>query len=151
MSATPDHPGSRNEDPQRLRAAAHELGHAIAWHLTGTTPTAIRVVGRGERAYGFVSVQAEIHTVDDARAYLAGILAGREAGMRWCEENGLRHHEHTCLSDLAAFRQQRRDYDLCRRVSRADARALARRIVARHWPRIVRLAPRLARAGRLTL
>lgn len=139
-------------DPDRLRVAVHELGHAVAWKIAAnTTPTAIRVFGHGITAHGYVHVDAAVHTVDDARGYLAGLLAGREAALRWCEENGLAHPEWTCSSDVSSFRQQRRDYELCRQVSTADARATARRIVRTHWALIVRLAPRLARAGRITV
>lgn len=147
-----EHDPQRRMDPDRLRVAAHELGHAFAWHVADcANPTAIRVHGRGVGAHGYVNVAAHVRTVDDARCYLAGLLAGREADMRWCEENDLAHRAQTCSTDLANFRQQRRNYDLCRQVSTAEARALARRIVRTHWRQIVRLTPRLARAGRISL
>jgi hypothetical protein len=142
---------AEDQDLNRMRVAAHELGHAIAWQVApNTTVTAIRVIGRGANAHGFVNVDADVRTVDDARGYLAGLLAGREAALRWCDENNLVHHEHTCASDRASFRQQRR-YNLCRQVSPAEAKALARRIVRAHWRRILRLTPRLAHRGQITL
>ena len=138
-------------DPRRLEVAAHELGHAIAWKEAGLAATAIRVLGHGDRAQGYVRIENRlIYDADAARAYLAGLLAGREAGIRWCEENGLTHYEHTCHTDLNNFRQQRRT-PLGRQVSVGQARATARLIVRANWCLIVRLAPRLALQGRITL
>ena len=136
-------------DPHRLLVAAHELAHAIGFRRAGIELTAIRVWGRGQTTQGHVDiVQYQVHTVPAARAYLAGLLAGREASLRWCEENGLPFQEHTCSTDLANFRRQRRT-DLGRQVSKGAALADARSLVRTHWPRIVRLAPRLARAGHI--
>lgn len=137
-------------DPDRLSAAAHELGHAIVWREANVDLGALRVVGHGHQAHGYVEVRPRPARNDaEVRAYLAGLLGGREAEIRWCEENGVRFHERTCRTDLADFHRQHRQ--LGPRASKGQVRADARGIVRANWRLIVRLAPRLARTGRITL
>lgn len=138
-------------DPQRLRVAVHELGHALVWKAGGYPPTGIRVHGRGDTACGEVTIgRVRVADVDAVRSYFAGLLAGRLADQLWCDQTGQRFRDHTCYSDLASFRVQRRT-ELGRQVSRAEATAAARTLVRSHWARIVRLAPRLATAGRISV
>lgn len=138
-------------DPHRLRAAAHELGHALVWRAGGYPPAAIRVHGHGEDAHGEVIIgRVKVRDVAAARSYLAGLLAGRLAEQRWCEQAGLRFRAHTCDSDQTALRRFRRT-DLGKQVSRAEATATARTLVNSHWRRIVHLAPRLATAGHISV
>lgn len=138
-------------DPHRLAVAAHELGHALVWRAGGFDIDEIWVKGHGPAAHGRVwIVQHENHirTLADEHAIQAGLLAGREAQIRWCAENDVTDSDTSADEDMTLYRQRRRTR-IGRQVSRTAVRADARRLVGAHWPAIARLAPRLARDGRL--
>lgn len=138
-------------DPYRLVVAAHELGHLIAWQRAGLHINEIRVLGTGEQAEGYVDLgRQRIRDADQARGYLVGLLAGREAGNRWCEQAGMRHHEHTCADDMRSFQRLRR-HELARHFTDTALRHDAWALVLAQWEQITRLAPRLARHGWLPL
>jgi hypothetical protein len=136
-------------DPQRLRVAAHELGHYLTWTQAGLPIKTIWIAGRGDEAAGNVEVP-RMTARDDTqyRAYVVGILAGRQADMRWCRENDLEFHEYRFRSDMRSFRRFRKK-PYIRDVSNAELQAEARQVVNVNWPRIVRLTPTLARRGHL--
>jgi len=137
-------------DPHRLRVAAHELGHYLAWQDAGITPAAIVVEGYGEEAHGHVETgRTRLTTTEQASAYLVGLLAGREAELIWCTKYGLRYHPHTFdTGDGPRFRKLRR-HKLVRAITDGEFQSGAQRLVQGHWPRIERLAPRLALRGHL--
>ncbi|MCP2242728.1 hypothetical protein [Lentzea aerocolonigenes] len=138
-------------DPYRLAVAVHELGHLIAWQRAGLHINEIRVFGTGERAEGYVDLgRQRIRDTDQARAYLVGLLTGREAEVRWCELSGMRHHDYTSEPDMRSFRRLRR-HKLARHLTDAELRHDARALVRAQWEQITRLAPRLARCGWLPL
>lgn len=139
-------------DPVRLMVAAHELGHAVVFLVTGLRIESIQVTGHGRRTEGFVDVadNARLSSTADCRSYLLGMLAGREAGDRWCQVTGTGPFADGCAEDLRAFRYQyrrRRPWGVTE--SRAELRNQTRQLVRQHWPIIARLAPRLARRGSL--
>jgi hypothetical protein len=136
-------------DPQRLRVAAHELGHYLTWTQAGLPIKTIWVAGRGDEAAGNVEVP-RMTARDDIqyRAYVVGVLAGRQADMRWCREHDLEVHEYRFRSDMKVYRRLRRDRRV-RDVTDAELTAEARQIVNANWRRIIRLAPTLARHGHL--
>jgi hypothetical protein len=137
---------------QRLLIAAHELGHALTWHALGFTVDEIRVVGRGDSAHGWVwlkHTKDSLSTLEKERAYHAGLLAGREAELRWCDENRMKFVEYTCAGDMDNLRRRRRT-TFGRQVSHSAATSDARRLIRSKWGRIVRLAPLLAARGSLS-
>lgn len=141
----------RANDPHRLVAAAHELGHAIVWRVSGFTVTEIWVKGRGLAAHGHVwlaQTDDQIHTVTAERHIQAGLLAGREAQRCWCDHTG-EPIAFNCDVDDAEYRRRRRT-TLGRLISRNEVRATANRLVRTHWHTITRLAPHLARTGHLS-
>jgi hypothetical protein len=139
-------------DPMRMMVAAHELGHAVVWLVTGTRVVSIEVTGRGRGTEGTVQLVASdrLTTVDDCRSYLLGILAGREAEDRWYQATDTRPVLDGCAHDRRAFDHiNRRPWGVTE--SRAELRHQARQLVRQHWPTIARHAPRLARRGRLSV
>lgn len=140
----------RAHDPYRHVAAAHELGHAITWRAVGFDIDEIWVKGSGEAAHGhvwIVQTDDQIRTVDDERAVQAGLLAGRVAQYRWCDQTAIAI-DFSCEADELHYRDRRRS-PLGRRVSRTAVRDDARRLVRVHWRAIARLTPLLARTGHL--
>lgn len=138
-------------DPYRLAVAAHELGHAIVWRAVGFDIDEIWVKGHGPAAHGHVwIVQNEDHirTLTDEHGVQTGLLAGREAQIRWCAETGPADADTSADQDMTLYRRRRRTR-LGRRVSRTAVRADARRLVRDHWHAITRLAPVLATTGHL--
>lgn len=136
-------------DPQRLRVAAHELGHYLTWTQAGLPIKTIWVAGRGDEAAGNVEVP-RMTARDDTqyRAYVVGVLAGRQADMRWCREHDLEFHEYRFRSDMKVYRRLRRDHSV-RDITDAELTTEARQIVNANWRHIIRLAPTLARRGHL--
>jgi len=140
-------------DPMRMLVAAHELGHAVAWDVAGIAVLSIEVSGWGRGTEGVVRIDRDntvLRNTDDACGYLAGLLAGQVASLRWSEETRTPHPTHGCSYDLRLFRLNRRS-GYAAEVSPADARAAAHLVVRQQWPTILRLAPRLAARGRITL
>jgi hypothetical protein len=137
-------------DPQLLLVASHELAHAIAFRIAGVDVYEIRVKGHGATAQGYVHVpDPDCGDVTTLRRYLAAVLAGNEASLRWCDENEFAFHHTSSSEDIDAVRQLRRT-PTGKRIPYAAITADARRIVRSHWPAITRLAPVLARAGRIS-
>lgn len=138
-------------DPHRLVAAAHELGHAIAWRASGLDIAEIWIKGRGTATHGhvwLVQTDTEIRTLDDELAVQAGLLAGRIAQELWCDRTNVAI-PFSCADDETLYRARRRT-PLGHQVSRTAARTAARSLVRARWSAITRLAPVLARAGRLS-
>lgn len=139
--------GDQALDPHRLIVSAHEIGHAIAWSVAGMPIVAIWVEGRGPGAHGYVKLDGKkLRNANETRDYLIGLLAGRAAGIRWCESHGLTHHDYTCADDLTKFRQGRQ-HRWVRHIPDSEFHTAARLLVRQHWPRIARLAPELSRRG----
>lgn len=140
-------------DPMRLLVATHELGHAVAWDVAGIRVLDIQVRGQGRSTEGVVEIDRAntiFRNASDACGYLAGLLAGQVASLRWSEETGTPHPSRGCSHDLRLVRLQRKA-GYAREVPVATARDEARRVVREQWVRIVRLAPRLAEAGYVRL
>jgi hypothetical protein len=151
MENTPFH----GIDPDRLVVAAHELAHALLFKSGGIAIGEIRVFGQGGNAHGHVDVPGNQRlTIEQVRRYLAATLAGRVADQRWCDEQGLPRYSHsTCAADMADFRQYRRQWSKQGAAHLTDAalRKEASHLVGAYWPRIHRLAPRLAERGSISL
>lgn len=144
-------------DPARLSAAAHELAHYLTFRDADIQISEVRVYGRGDNAAGHVLIAQDRFDGPQARALLIGSLAGRQGDLMWCDELGWPHvPEHTCAGDMRIYRRQYREirkirHDLqIKGITDGALRADARRQVRQHWPRIVRLTPKLARRGSLT-
>jgi hypothetical protein len=142
-------------DPRRRAIGAHELGHALAWHSVGLEVHSITVRGRGGSVDGTVSIDTDKPYRDAAqvRGYVVGILAGTEAGIRWCEETGdmsLSDHARGCKVDMALFRKHRKNPCVAN-VSERELRNEARAVVRAHWNRLTALVPKLAARGSVRL
>lgn len=140
-------------DEVRLMVAAHELGHAIVWTVTGMRVDAIKVTGHGRATEGTVSLadHARLRCTADCHSYLVGMLAGREAEILWCDATNTQPVADGCAQDLREFAymyRRRRPWGVTE--SRAALRIQARRLVRVHWRSIVRLTPILARSGHLS-
>ena len=150
--STVDGPHVPDLDPVRLIVAAHELGHAVVWSVTGMRVESIEVTGRGLGTNGCVVLanRAHLSSAADCRSYLLGMLAGSEAENRWCGTTGTRPTVDGCAHDRREFGymyRRRRPWGVTE--SRAALRTQARQLVRAHWPAIARLAPRLALRGSL--
>lgn len=136
-------------DPQRLRVAAHELAHYFGYLAANLDIVHVKVWDYGTRAAGNVTtVERDPDNPGEYRAYLVGLLAGREADQLWCARNGLRYSDHTSTEDRSLFKKYRRD-EWARGVSDAAFRAQARRLVLVNWRQITRLTPGLAEHGQI--
>lgn len=143
--------GRTSVDPYRLDVAVHELAHWFAWRHAGFTIAIrhIRVRGYGEGAEGNVHIgRRPIRTAEQARGYLTGLLAGREADLRSRDETGREFYEYTCRGDLETF-QKFRGREWTAGVSDEEFRRAARALVDASWSQITVLAPRLASRGYL--
>jgi hypothetical protein len=135
----------------RLHAAAHELGHWVVWTHAELTTKEIRVTGHGDQTEGWVTVTLPPSPVrEQTRLYLVGLAAGRAASIRWCAEHGLAFTERGCRADEKQFVAWRRDLRMSS-LTRSQARAEAARLVRAKWRQICQLAPRLARAGTISV
>jgi hypothetical protein len=144
-----DHPFDLTS--QRILVAAHELGHAITWRTLDLPVTAIRVKGHGIFLRGRVSLDIANVTpwgLREERAWHIGLFGGREAQQRWCDEFGMRFDDSACAEDMDKHRSRRRTSHGV--IRSRDVEAEARRLVGRHWARLVRLAPDLATHGSLS-
>ncbi len=74
--------GTARENPDPLRTARHEAGHALAMHEQGATPVYVTIVGRGNAggyaAYGDPGERGSL-TRPELEARIRALLAGREA------------------------------------------------------------------------
>ncbi|HEX5120466.1 MAG TPA: hypothetical protein VFW65_35240 [Pseudonocardiaceae bacterium] len=133
------------QDPELLLAAAHELGHAIV-DLAHQVPVLGVEVNRrthgGLTRTGFDPTTA---TPDQWRGALIGDLAGFEAELLWCHRHGGHADPASAVTDYANFTRHARRVGLTRGVARTRARS----VLIAHWPRLERLALRLARHGHL--
>lgn len=138
-------------DLYRLDVAVHELAHWFAWNACGfgISPRKVQVYGRGEGAGGRVHIgRRKARDESQARGYLVGLLAGREADLRSRQETGREFYEYTCRGDLVSF-QELRTHEWTVGVSDAEYRRAARDLVNARWAEITGLALRLAERGRL--
>jgi hypothetical protein len=142
-------------DSERLLVAAHEMGHAVAWHTTGFQIVEIRVSGH-VFPNGYVRIADREHTTPElARDYIIGLLAGREAEHQWCDLTGQSPSDSGSSADLDVYRKYRK-YDaqhdrFTTHLTDRQLRVAARKVVTAHWPRIERLAPQLAERGAIKL
>ncbi|AHJ58529.1 hypothetical protein [Amycolatopsis keratiniphila] len=129
------------EDPEQLQIAVHELGHAFAWKLTGSTIREIRHTGDE----GWVDVRV---LAPDNRDFAIGLWAGFEAEDRWLKANNLGRAKRGNSSwDIGRFNKVRKD--IKGGLSESKARSLARPLVNRCWSQILETAPKLIRDGTL--
>lgn len=150
-STNADHRDVNERDPGRRLAAAHELGHYYAFRAGGFDCTPPRISGHGRAVSGEVTAEVVCKTRAQMRAYVIAILAGRAAGQLWAAQPGetARQTRSQCSIDEALARDALR-HALARGMSRNSLYRDARTFVRRHWPRIVRHVPELARTGRIT-
>lgn len=137
------------DDPWRLHCAAHELGHMLVWQANGFDITGITVTGHGSDVEGATLLTQEsksLHTPDRCRLYLVGLLAGREADIRWAKHVGRPFRERHSGHDLRAFRDIHRHEWVCG-IPAGELRAQAGIAVAGLWGQILMMAPILARKG----
>ncbi|WP_433868451.1 M50 family metallopeptidase [Saccharopolyspora sp. CA-218241] len=147
-----------------LSAAAHEAGHAVVASLRGFPVRSLRLWSENGGVAGMASIDINERTTDpeEINGYLLVSVAGHEAQARWATEReghrnlfGFRDHGSAldltragCRHDLDLFHQMRRRHPAA--LTEAAARTHARILLRRHWPRLQRLATRLARAKHLT-
>nr|WP_042190905.1 hypothetical protein [Kibdelosporangium sp. MJ126-NF4] len=145
-------PADRQIDPHRLQVAVHELGHWVVWRtIPGARVVTVHLTGHGRGTEGTVEVDwAKSEQSPEAnRAYLAGLLAGREADALWAEATGTRQDTSGCSHDLAVYHRVRRTHPPSGQFTTTEIRVHARRLVRASWNEITRLAPRLATRGHL--
>lgn len=136
-------------DPMRLCVAAHELGHYLAWRTAEIEVKCIRIDGRGRNAHGLVQTShRRLRDPKQTRGYLVGLLAGRSAGKRWSELNDLEFDEYPSSYDMQVYRRLHKHAWVSGLTDR-ELQVEASRFVRANWARIERLAPELARRGRL--
>lgn len=148
-------------DPQLLATAAHEAGHAHAFHHAGIPIGEIRVWWQGDSTAGHVTLADDYIDEDQLDGNLIALVAGHEAEARWLTEHGgfqllgfrnqsgaLSASRGRCCSDMTNFRRLRRRHKS--ELTEPAARVQARALLVRRWPHLERLALRLARHRRLT-
>jgi hypothetical protein len=131
--------------PETLATAIHELGHALVFKHGGLDITSITASeGRGMVVSRF--------RIEDPRweALAIGSWAGFEAEDRWRRHNNLgRAHMDSSALDFQGF------HDAVKHIpgglSENSARKQARKLVNTYWREINRLAPILAKKGRIKL
>jgi hypothetical protein len=134
-------------DPVVLQGAAHELGHAVVDLAGGIAVAGITLNTRS--GVGVTTVGTDLDRAGDPElwsAYLIACVAGYEAERLWSARHGGRVYRVQSATDFANFLRYRRRGN---RLSEGAARAAARSILRREWTRVERLAPELARSGRL--
>lgn len=135
-------------DPELLLTAAHELGHAIVDLAHDVPVLSVEVDRRTNTGLTrVVNLNDPAITPDHLRGALIARLAGFEAELLWCRRHGGHADLSTARTDYAEFNRHRRAFGLTRAVARAQARA----VLIRHWPRLERLALRLAQRGHVDL
>lgn len=143
-------------DQRRLMVAIHEMGHALTWHRAGFQIKTIRVRGRSNGTTGYVDLDNQPNrTPEEARDYLIGLLAGREAEHEWCRITGQSSDAYGSSTDLAIYRRYRK-YDCANErwvahLSDGEFRAAARKVINARWSQVVHLANQLAQHGRIRL
>jgi hypothetical protein len=132
-------------DPDLLLAAAHELGHAIVDLAYDVPVLSVEVDRRTNTGLTRTVFDDTTATPDQLRGALIGGMAGFEAELLWCHRHGGHADPATATTDYANFHHNHRRAGLTRQVARAQARA----VLIRHWPRLERAAPWLARHGHI--
>ncbi len=139
-------------DADLVRVAAHEAGHAIVGALNGGEVREIKVYPAGDTFAGHTDVEFAGKRINEL---LIGLCAGHEAESLWAmrhlgysRSKAFRSTRDGCHTDMALVRKHRRRGDNA--LTEAAARSRAHSLLIQHWPRVERLADRLARARRLT-
>lgn len=135
-----------------LEAAAHELGHVAGFRAAQIAIQEVRV-GR-DASWVLVDHTEERAALRDparARGYLIGILAGRSAQVRWCEERGRVPNDSSWGGDLTLVAKLRRRSLATKGLTHGELSRAADALVRVRWPWIVRNVPKLARSGRLSV
>nr|WP_042190903.1 hypothetical protein [Kibdelosporangium sp. MJ126-NF4]CEL19682.1 hypothetical protein [Kibdelosporangium sp. MJ126-NF4]CTQ94518.1 hypothetical protein [Kibdelosporangium sp. MJ126-NF4] len=139
-------------DPHRLQAAAHELGHLRVWRAAGITVAYAKITGHGPDVSGRAHTGRQtLTTLDQARAYLVGLLAGEQAEIIWCDQNGTRYNDTAAVGDMERYHTFRRRYHatLPPSFTLTDLKRDAAAAVRKQWRAIERQIPTLARNGRI--
>lgn len=139
-------------DPHRRRAAAHELGHLIIWRANGFHVPYAEISGHGELVSGIAHLDRQcLRSLDQACAYLAGLLAGEQAEIAWCEQNNMAYNERAAEGDMDRYRWfMRKNRGIFPpSITLPHLQRTARQAVRAKWPTIERLIPDLALAGRI--
>lgn len=137
-------------DQHRLAAAAHEIGHTLAWEAAGIRVREVRLTGRGRRTGGYATTgRVEVRSRRQAHLYVVGILAGQAAQDLWCRAYRIRCTTLSCADDQEAFERHRAHEWLTSTPDETFWRD-ADTYVQQAWPLIAEYAPVLADRGRLT-
>lgn len=137
------------DDPDRQRAAAHELGHTFVWKAYGFPVVRTEITGHGHQVGGGTILgKHRLPNTGRAHKFLIGLLAGGEAERLWCELNAVRYSERSEEGDMEHFQGFCRDNPTLR-VNVRRLRGIAGQVVRRRWEQIERLIPELAAHGKL--
>jgi hypothetical protein len=139
-------------NPNRLACAAHEVGHAIAFHHTGIPVRAMHIrPSRGDGWSGGCDPAVRQIPITQVPGWQVGLMAGEAAVYRFLRRHARNRHsqarnlaEHGARHDLTEFRRTRGGLTL------TAARNQATALVERHSRRMDQLTLRLATAQRLT-
>lgn len=145
-------PSNTHLDPNLLRIAAHEAGHAIVGVLNGGEVHEIKIYPASEGYAGVTRIKFADELLNEL---LIGLCAGHEAETLWSmrhlgysRSKAFRSTKDGCHTDMALVRKYRRRDDNA--LTEIAARGRAHSLLIQHWPRVERLTDRLARARRLT-
>jgi hypothetical protein len=138
-------------DPRyRLATAAHEAGHYVVWRAGGVEIHQVYIREQATGTTGYTETELyRLESPEQARSCLLGLLAGRAAQVRWCEERGLvtPGDEHWA-EDMRRVQVMIRDPHAAGLSTTVLALESAR-LVRAHWADVVAVARRLDRRGRL--
>ena len=145
------------DDIDTLGVAYHEVGHGLAGRLGGMKVRRLRI----ERSWWTGNVSCGYTVLDppapDAgttawQAYAVMLFAGQTAQLRHLDNAGvLTPALHARIENGAASDYQFWLDDRARcKFTESDARRAADKFCDRHWPRMTKLAERLARTAQLS-
>jgi len=130
----------------RLIIAAHEIGHAMAFHAAGIEVNECVIGSDGDGI-------TEIEDPDDSQhhGYLIGLMGGSAGEQLWCAEFGqsLPAYCRTYTGDEKLFKQHQRQFREARAIGMSGARRAARKIIIAEKKRFRQLVEQLARRGEL--
>jgi hypothetical protein len=145
---------------RRLTAAAHEVGHGLAFLAAGSRPSHMRLeIGwfGGFKGVGVTQLRVAEEDIPKRRhpAYLVGVLAGHAAHARFLHRYmGVDLHRARDLALRSAGEDYERYFQLCAlfdvRAQVNKTYAGAERFVFRHGTKLDKFTVRLAKSGRLS-
>jgi hypothetical protein len=140
-----------------LGVAFHEVGHGLAGRMGGMPVKRLRIerswwTGKVSCGYTLLKPPTPDAPTTLWQSYAVMLFAGQAAQLRYLDQAGVLTSElHGRIEQGAASDFQFWLDDRARtRMTETDARRAAEKFCDRHWPRIAKLAERLAAAMRMS-